>query len=242
MCKIVCYLRVSTQKQGSSGLGLEAQSMAVQQYATSTNSVITKTFTEVETGRLNTRPMLTEALLEAKVTGATLVIAKLDRLSRNASFLMALQDAGVKFVAADMPQATNLNVGIMALFAQHEAEATSKRTKEALQAAKVRYAIEGKGRRLGNPNGAAALRRKAKGNTAAVSAIKAKADKHAMNLKPVIEALKAEGITSLGGIAKALNERGMLTPRNGKWHKTSVSHLLARANNPVLLGQKGAIS
>lgn len=197
--------------------------MAVQQYAASTNSVITKTFTEVETGRLNTRPMLTEALLEAKVTGATLVIAKLDRLSRNASFLMALQDAGVRFVAADMPQATNLNVGIMALFAQHEAEAISRRTKEALQAAKAR------GQKLGNPNGAAALLRASKGNTAAVSAIKAKADKHAMNLKPVIEALKAEGITSLGGIAKALNERGMLTPRGGSWHKTSVSHLLARA-------------
>jgi DNA invertase Pin-like site-specific DNA recombinase len=222
MCKIVSYLRVSTARQGSSGLGLEAQKLAVEQYATSTDSDIIQTFTEVETGKLNGRPKLTEALLLAKVTGATLVIAKLDRLSRNASFLMALQDAGVKFVAADMPQATHFTVGIMALVAQHEAEAISKRTKEALQAAKA------KGTRLGNPNGAAALRRKAKGNTAAVSAIKAKADKHAMNLQPVIEALKAEGITSLGAIAKALNERGMLTPRGGTWHKTSVSNLLSR--------------
>ena len=222
MCKIVCYLRVSTARQGSSGLGLEAQKLAVQQYAASTNSDIIDTFTEVETGKLNARPELTEALLLAKVTGATLVIAKLDRLSRNASFLMALQDAGVKFVAADLPQANNLTIGIMALVAQQEAEAISKRTKEALQAAKAR------GQKLGNPNGAAALLKAAKGNTAAVSAIKLKADNHAMNLQPVIQALKAQGIISLGGIAKALNERGMLTPRGGTWHKTSVSNLMSR--------------
>ena len=187
MCKIVCYLRVSTARQGSSGLGLEAQKLAVQQYAASTNSDIIATFTEVETGKLNARPELTEALHLAKVTGATLVIAKLDRLSRNASFLMALQDAGVKFVAADLPQANNLTIGIMALVAQQEAEAISKRTKEALQAAKAR------GQKLGNPNGAAALLRAAKGNTAAVSAIKLKADNHAMNLQPVIQSLKAQG-------------------------------------------------
>lgn len=222
MCKIVAYLRVSTARQGSSGLGLEAQKLAVQQYAASHNSVIIETFTEVETGKLNARPKLTAALSLAKVTGATLVIAKLDRLSRNAAFLLNLQEAKVPFIAADMPQATNLNVGIMALFAQHEAEAISRRTKEALQAAKAR------GKKLGNPNGAAALLKAAKGNTAAVSAIKLKADKHAMDLRPVIEALKIQGITSLGGIAKALNERGMLTPRNGTWHKTSVGNLLTR--------------
>jgi DNA invertase Pin-like site-specific DNA recombinase len=222
MCKIVSYLRVSTDRQGSSGLGLEAQKLAVQQYATSTDSDIIQTFTEIETGRLNARPKLTAALHLAKVTGATLVIATLSRLSRNAAFLMTLQDAGVKFVAADLPQANNLTIGIMALVAQQEAEAISRNTKAALQAAKA------KGTKLGNPNGAAALRRGAKGNTAAVSAIKAKADKHAMNLQPVIEALKAEGITSLGSIAKALNERGMLTPRGGTWHKTSVSNLLSR--------------
>lgn len=222
MCKIVCYLRVSTARQGSSGLGLEAQNLAVQQYAASSNSDIIATFTEVETGKLNARPELTEALHLAKVTGATLVIAKLDRLSRNASFLMALQDAGVKFVAADLPQANNLTIGIMALVAQQEAEAISKRTKEALQAAKAR------GQKLGNPNGAAALLKAAKGNTAAVSAIKLKADKHAMNLQPVIQSLKAQGITSLGAIAKALNDRGMLTPRGGTWHKTSVSNLMSR--------------
>lgn len=222
MKKIVCYLRVSTARQGSSGLGLDAQLQAVQQYAASMSASIIATFTEVETGKLNTRPELTKALHLAKVTGATLVIAKLDRLSRNAAFLMTLQDAGVKFIAADLPQANNLTIGIMALVAQQEAEAISKRTKEALQAAKRR------GKVLGNPNGAAALLKAAKGNTAALSAIKKKADNHAANLQPVIDSLNSEGIISLGGIAKALNERGMLTPRGGIWHKTSVSNLLAR--------------
>ncbi|MBT3066113.1 recombinase family protein [Rhodoferax sp. U11-2br] len=222
MSKIVCYLRVSTAQQGTSGLGLEAQQAAVVRYASSIGGDIIKTFTEVETGKLNARPQLTKALHLAKVTGATLVIAKLDRLSRNAAFLMTLQDAGVKFVAADLPQANNLTIGIMALVAQQEAEAISRRTKEALQQAKKRGTV------LGNPNGAAALLKAAKGNTAALSAIKLKADSHATNLKPVIESIKAEGITSLGGIAKALNERGMLTPRGGVWHKTSVSNLMTR--------------
>jgi DNA invertase Pin-like site-specific DNA recombinase len=222
MLKIVCYLRVSTDKQGRSGLGLEAQLQAVQQYAASVNANIIATFTEVETGKLNARPELAKALHLAKVTGATLVIAKLDRLSRNAAFLLTLQDAGVKFIAADMPQANNLTIGIMALVAQQEAEAISRRTKDALQAAKRR------GKVLGNPNGAAALKRAAKGNTAAVARIKAQAEKHATNLRPVIESLKSEGITSLGAIAEALNSRGMLTPREGVWHKTSVKNLLSR--------------
>jgi DNA invertase Pin-like site-specific DNA recombinase len=222
MKKIVCYLRVSTARQGASGLGLEAQQEAVQQYAASMSASIIATFTEVETGKLNARPQLEQALHLSKVTGATLVIAKLDRLSRNAAFLMTLQDAGVKFVAADLPQANTLTVGIMALVAQQEAEAIGKRTKEALQAAKQRGAV------LGNPNGAAALRRAAKGNTAALATLKTQADRHATNLQPVLAALKGEGIISLGGIAAALNERGMLTPRGGKWHKTSVSNLKAR--------------
>jgi len=217
MQKIVCYLRVSTSRQGSSGLGLEAQLQAVQQYATSMSAHITATYTEIETGKLNTRPQLAQALHLAKVTGATLVIAKLDRLSRNAAFLMTLQDAGVRFIAADLPQANNLTIGIMALVAQQEAEAISKRTREALQAAKRR------GQVLGNPNGAAALK-----NTAAISVIKAKADHHAADLRSVINSLKGEGIISLGSIAKALNERGILTPRRRTWHKTSVSNLLAR--------------
>jgi DNA invertase Pin-like site-specific DNA recombinase len=220
--KIVSYLRVSTAKQGHSGLGLEAQRSAIQAYADSRGAVALKEYVEIESGKLNARPELAAALHLAKVTGAVLVIAKLDRLSRNAAFLLTLRDSGVKFIAADMPDANELTVGIMALVAQQEREAISKRTREALQAAKRRGTI------LGNPNGAAALRRAAKGNTAGLEAIRQKADSHAADLKPIIDSLAAENITSLGAIAAALNERGMRTPRGGQWHKTSVSNLLAR--------------
>lgn len=220
--KIVAYLRVSTRRQGTSGLGLAAQRTAIDALAKQRHAKVIQTFTEIESGKLNTRPELAKALHLAKVTGATLVIAKLDRLSRNAAFLLTLRDSGVRFVAADMPDANDLTVGIMALVAQQEREAISKRTKEALAAAKAR------GVRLGNPNGADALRRAHKGNKASVRAIKAAADSHAHNLKPVLDALAAEDVVSLGAVAAALNERGMLTPRGGQWHKSSVKNLLAR--------------
>jgi DNA invertase Pin-like site-specific DNA recombinase len=220
--RIVSYLRVSTDKQGKSGLGIEAQRTSIQAYADHRGFQVLKEFVEVESGKVNTRPQLQGALHLAKVTGSVLVIAKLDRLSRNAAFLLTLRDSGVKFIAADMPDANELTVGIMALVAQQEREAISKRTKEALQVAKS------KGKKLGNPNGAAALLREGKGNAAGIKAIKANADQHASHLKPVIDSLAAEGITSLGAIAKTLNDRGMLTPRGGKWHKSSVSNLLSR--------------
>jgi DNA invertase Pin-like site-specific DNA recombinase len=155
------------------------------------------------------------------------VIAKLDRLSRNAAFLLTLRDSGVKFVAADVPDANNLTVGILALIAEHEREAISRRTKEALAAAKRR------GVRLGNPNGAAPLRRAGKGNRAALATIQERADAHALQLQPVLEDLRAEGIETLAGIAAALNERSMRTPRDGQWHVSSVRNLLAR------IGEKG---
>lgn len=226
--KIVAYLRVSTQKQGHSGLGLQAQRTAIDAYATARHAKVIETFKEIESGKINARAELTKALHLAKVTGATLVIAKLDRLSRNAAFLLALRDSGVKFVAADMPDANELTVGIMALVAQQEREAISKRTKEALAAAKAR------GVRLGNPNGAAALKRAGRGNDASVRAIRASADSHACNLKPVLNALATEGVTSLGAIADALNERGMLTPRGGRWHKSSVRNLRERLSAGVM--------
>ncbi len=128
----------------------------------------------------------------------------------------------MKFVAADMPDANDLTVGIMALVAQQEREAISKRTTEALAAAKAR------GTKLGNPNGAAALRRARKGNTASLRVFKEKATRHAENLRPVVEALRSDGVMSLGRIAEALNDRGMLTPRLGRWHKSSVRNLIAR--------------
>lgn len=220
--KIVAYHRVSTARQGRSGLGLEAQEKAIQDYAAATNADVVGTFTEVESGKDNDRPELAKALHLAKITGATLVIAKLDRLSRNAAFLLTLRDSGVRFVAADMPEANDLTVGVMALVAQQEREAISKRTKEALAAAKAR------GVKLGNPNGAEALRRAARGNTASIQAIKSKADRHAQDLAPVVDSLRNEGVTSLGALANNLNDKGMLTPRGGRWHKSSVRNLLER--------------
>ncbi len=222
MCRVVAYYRVSTEAQGRSGLGLDAQRQAVETLCASRGWTIADTFTEVESGKRADRPQLVAALHHAKVTGATLVIAKLDRLSRNAAFLLQLQDSGAKFIAADMPEACNFTVGIMALVAQQEREAISKRTKEALAAAKAR------GQKLGNPNGAEALRRAAKGNAASVDAIKAGADAFAGNLVPVIVKLKAEGHTSLPAIARELNAGGFQTARGGKWHPSSVRNLLKR--------------
>lgn len=220
--KIVAYHRVSTARQGSSGLGLEAQESAIREFSEARNGEILASFTEIESGKTAERPELESALHLSKLTGATLLIAKLDRLSRNAAFLLTLRDSGVKFIAADMPDANDLTVGIMAVIAQQEREVISKRTKEALAAAKAR------GIKLGNPKGAAALRRAAKGNAAAVRSIKHLADRHAQNLAPVVHSLQSEGKRSLGSIADALNERGMLTPRGAKWYKSSVRNLLAR--------------
>lgn len=220
--KIISYLRVSTAKQGQSGLGLEAQQAAIDALVRQRRMIVIETFTEIESGKVNERPELRKAIHLCKVTGATLVIAKLDRLSRNACFLLTLRDSGIKFIAADMPDANDLTVGIMALIAQHEREAISRRTREALQAAKAR------GQKLGNPNGAEAIRRAGKGNAAGVKVIKGNADRHALNLKPVIDSLHGRGVSSLGQIAEALNANCMLTPRGTRWYKSSVKNLLAR--------------
>jgi DNA invertase Pin-like site-specific DNA recombinase len=220
--KLVAYYRVSTERQGRSGLGLEAQRLAVEQFARQHGARVLESFTEVESGKRDDRPELARALVLAKVTGATLVIAKLDRLSRDAAFLLTLQKTGTRFVAADLPNADETTVGVLAIVAQRERDATSKRTKEALAAAKAR------GTKLGNPNGAAALRRADKGNSAAVAAVKARADQQAHRLAEIVDHLRSEGATSLGAIAAALNAREVLTPRGKQWHKASVRNLLAR--------------
>ena len=138
--RFVAYERVSTKRQGTSGLGLEAQRKAIDDLAVSRGAEVIARFTEVESGKRADRPELAKALHLAKVTGATLLIAKLDRLSRNAAFLLTLRDSGVRFVAADMPEANDLTVGIMALVAEQEREAISRRTREALAATKASWA------------------------------------------------------------------------------------------------------
>lgn len=231
--KIVAYRRVSTQKQGRSGLGLEAQETAIREYAAASGARIIGEFTEVESGKNSDRPQLVAALHHAKVTGATLVIAKLDRLSRSASFTLTLRDSGVRFVCCDMPEANDLTIGVLAVVAQAEAKAISTRTKDALKVARKRIAATGQRghrrvKRLGNPNGAAALRRAKKGNVAAIATVQHHAQQRALDLAPVVAAIRADGAVTLEAIAKELNGREMVTPRGGQWYPSSVANLLRR--------------
>ena len=225
--RFIAYERVSTARQGASGLGLEAQRQSIDRFAEARSADLIGRFTEVESGRNPDRPELGAAIRLARLTGATLVIAKLDRLSRNAAFLLTLRDSGVKFLAVDMPEANDLTVGIMALVAQAEREAISRRTKEALAVAKAR------GVRLGNPNGAAALRRAGKGGVELREAVARNADRHASGLAPVLADIRAEGHLSLRAIAAALNHRGMLTRRGGQWHVSNVRNLLRRSGSLI---------
>jgi len=220
--RFVSYERGSTARQGKSGLGLAAQRRAIDDSAVAKGAAIVGRFTEVESGRNPDRPELAKALHLAKVTGATLVIAKLDRLSRNAAFLLTLRDSGVRFLAVDMPEANDLTVGIMALMAQQEREAISKRTKEALAAAKAR------GAKLGNPNGAAALRRAGKGGQPLRDAVQRNADAFAADVAPVVRAIRDKGCVTFRAIAGELYSCGILTRRGGRWHVSNVRNLLRR--------------
>nr|WP_245538175.1 recombinase family protein [Roseobacter litoralis] len=191
-------------------------------FAESRNAQVLARFTEVESGGRDNRPELDKALQLAKLTGATLVIAKLDRLSRNATFLLTLQTSGVRFLAVDMPEANDLTVGIMALVAQQEREAILRRTKEALAAAKAR------GVKLGNPNGAAALKRAGQGGDALRKTVMGNADIFAADLASVIADIRAQGNVTLRAIAGELNHRGIQTRRSGKWYVSTVKNLLER--------------
>ena len=222
MCRVVAYYRVSTEGQGRSGLGLEGQEQAVRSLCSNRGWEVIAEHTEIESGKLATRPELAKALLRAKVTGAVLVVAKLDRLSRSVAFLSALQDSGARFVAADMPEADETTVHFYAAMAQRERKAIGERTRAALQVAKAR------GVKLGNPNGAAALRRAAKGNGAAVGVVKDNAERFASDLAETVTDIRASWKTSLPAIAAELNARHIQTRRGGQWHASSVRNLLAR--------------
>jgi DNA invertase Pin-like site-specific DNA recombinase len=222
--KFVSYLRVSTDRQGRSGLGLEAQRKAVEDYLNGGNWELLAEFVEIETGKKDDRTKLRKALHRCKVTGATLVIAKLDRLSRNLAFIAALQDSGAKFVAADMPEANETMIQFMAVIAQHERKMISTRTKAALAAAKAR------GVRLGHANLPAlqAVGAGKPGWTKGADANRAAADQYARDVQPVIEDICAGGVTSLKRIAAELNARAILTARGGRWYATTVRNLLGR--------------
>jgi DNA invertase Pin-like site-specific DNA recombinase len=219
--KFVSYLRVSTARQGASGLGLEAQRAAVTGYLNGGDWKLVQEVVEVESGKRNDRPALADALRLCRKHRATLVIAKLDRLARNVAFISNLMESGVEFVAADMPQADRFQLHIYAALAEQEAVAISKRTKAALAAAKARGTQLG-GRRVSRERwaeirlGASALRT-------------AEADKRAADLLPVIESIKAGGGQTLRQIASGLNERNIATPRGGEWSAVQVQRVLTGA-------------
>ncbi|WP_269715653.1 recombinase family protein [Caulobacter sp. NIBR2454] len=229
----VAYYRVSTAKQGASGLGLGAQRLAVSGYVASQSGELIAEFEEIESGKGADRPQLRYAMDRCKLTGATLLIAKLDRLSRNVHFLSGLMEQGVPFVACDMPGANSLTVHIMAAVAQQEREAVSARTKSALSAIRSKLALGEEhfsarsGRqvsRLGNPNGL-----KVRRPDLGTAALRSKAEVFAASVLPLIGQIQSEGPASLSALAKRLNEMRVQTARGSEWTPMAVKRVLDRA-------------
>jgi DNA invertase Pin-like site-specific DNA recombinase len=221
MDPFVSYLRVSTIRQGASGLGLEAQRLAVARHVA--GGRLLAEYVEIESGRKNDRPHLLAALAHAQTTGATLIIAKLDRLARNVHFISGLMEAGVDFIAADLPSANRLTINVLAAVAEHEREMISARTKAALAAAKAR------GVKLGNPNGARALRAAGKSNTASLAAIAAAAAVWRARILPIINAIRSTGVASPHEIARELERRSIRTERGGRWRAETVRAIIGRS-------------
>jgi DNA invertase Pin-like site-specific DNA recombinase len=218
MQKFVAYLRVSTAKQGKSGLGLEAQRQMVADYLTRCGGeLVLPEFIEIETGKKKQRPVLMEALTHAKKHNAILLVAKLDRLARNVAFVSSLQEAKVPFRACDMPDANEFMVHIIAAVAEYEAKLISERTKAGLEQAKKR------GTKLGNrlliENGHAD-----RWNEDQKSRAKEAADR----LLPIIADCQRRGIKTLNGIAKYLNTKGHTTETGGKFYPQTVKRILSR--------------
>lgn len=220
--RIVTYLRVSTARQGSSGLGLEAQRASVQAHAAAGGHTIVAEYVEVESGRRDDRPQLAAALAACRLHRATLVIAKLDRLARNVRFIAGIMDGGVDFVACDMPHANRLTLHLMAAMAEHEAAAISERTKAALAAAKAR------GVQFGNPNGAIHLHANSRQAAAASAIIRKKAAvERATAMRPLLDQLESEGIGTPTKIAICLNNRSLPSPNGGSWYPQQVRRIMA---------------
>ncbi|MDG4546585.1 MAG: recombinase family protein [Rickettsiales bacterium] len=209
--KYIAYYRVSTDKQGKSGLGLEAQKQAVRQYLNGGQWELLEEFVEVESGKKNNRPKLQEAISVCKRMQATLIIAKLDRLARNVHFISGLMESGVDFIAVDNPQANKLMLHMLAAFAEHEREQISQRTKSALQAAKGRGVTLGSnGKALASQNKQAAL-------------------DFALSLKSTIDEIRNRGVTTYRAIAEELNRLNIATFHGkGQWYAPAVHKLVKR--------------
>ncbi len=211
MPAFVAYYRVSTDKQGASALGLEAQREAVARHVGAASGAIVGEFQEIESGKRNDRPQIAAALAMCRARRATLIIAKLDRLARNVAFISSLMEAGVDFVAVDNPYATRLTIHILAAGAEHEREMISQRTKAALAAAKAR------GVKLGNPRLAEARGR----------ALAARRDqKPPPDLVSLVAGLAGQGL-SLHEIARRLNRLNLRTPRGKQWYAGTISKVVA---------------
>jgi DNA invertase Pin-like site-specific DNA recombinase len=216
--KYVAYYRVSTAKQGQSGLGLEAQRNTVETHISNLNGVIAGEYIEVSSGRNNDRKQLHEALKTCRLTGATLVIAKLDRLSRDRRFLMELADSKLNFICCDMPEANQLTIGIIAVMADYESKLISERTKVALKAAKAR------GVTLGNPK----LNQVRNDDTSKARSIWAEQSqsRNSELLGVINELIAKHGNQSTRKLAGLLNEAGYTTARGKQFTSTQVHRLL----------------
>ncbi len=222
--KFISYLRVSTQRQGQSGLGLEAQRSAVEGYLNGGKWKLLQEVVEVESGkRSDNRPQLANALRLCRVHRATLLVAKIDRLARNVAFISALMDAGVKFTAVDMPDVNEMVVHILASVAQGEAKAISDRTKVALAAAKAR------GTRLGGTRWDHLASVAAEGHMEGLKVRRQRRERFIADILPMIEEKQRQGATSLRLIADALNAEGAPAPRGGEWTAVQVQRVLKAA-------------
>jgi DNA invertase Pin-like site-specific DNA recombinase len=210
--RFVAYYRVSAGKQGKSGPGPDAQRNVVLHCLNGDDWLLVGEFTEIESGK---RPELEKALAVCKRQNGKLVIAKLDRLSRNVAFIVALNDFGVEFIAVDNRHANKFTVHILTAVAQDEREMIARRTKDALQAAKVRGVV------LGNPRLDAVRDR-------AVASVKADAGRFAKNVAPIIGGIQSKSVTSRCGIARSLNSRSIRTARGGEWTAVQVGSVVLR--------------
>ncbi len=219
----VAYVRVSTDRQGVSGLGLEAQREAINRHVSNAAGVVVEEFQEIESGKNNKRPEIARAIAACRARHATLIIAKLDRLARNVAFVSNLMESSIDFIACDNPHATRLTIHILAAVAEHEREMISSRTKAALAAAKAR------GIKLGNPR----LRAGDKASALAASQAKsAQAHRRARDIAPYIDAARRAGCNSLNELAAALIARGIRTPGGREtWNAEQVRRVITRTED-----------
>ena len=222
--QFIGYFRVSTQRQGQSGLGLEAQRASVRKFVEGRGELLTE-YTETESGKRSDRPELLKALAHSRRSRATLLIAKLDRLARNVAFTSSLMESGADFVAVDIPQANKLTIHILAAVAEDEAMRISQRTKAALSAYKARGGLLGSNHPKCREISRTAGKRGSKIGAKRVADLAREAYR---DIEPVMRLLRKKG-ESLAAIAQHLNDTGHRTRRGRAWSKTQVKRVLDRA-------------